>query len=271
MTGHAIDRLRLRRTAGSRDAHVLGAKDERHRTFCLASQGKRLSVNLYEHGSSHTRADRISLNDILEPHEPGYKIVSRLAQQILHAADLLDSAVVKHGGPISQRERLFQIVADVKRGEIQLALYATKFPTHRLTRRFVQRTHRFVKDEHLRLHGQRPGQRHPLPFPPGQPRDSPLQQVLNAQETGRLRHGPCDLLRRPPTHLGPEGNVLPHSPVQEQGIVLRHIADRTMSRFRARDIPAGYLDTSRLRAPQSRQALHCRGLAGTGRPHEHKS
>ena len=91
---------------------------------------------------------------------------------------------------------------------------------------------RLVQQQHLRLDGQRPGQRHPLPLPAGQLRRIArfeafeLHELQQAADFWRIssREGRSRRVR-----TQPEGHVLHHGHVAEQGVVLKDEADAALA------------------------------------------
>ena len=79
--------------------------------------------------------------------------------------NLFDAPAIHHDHPIRQLEGLFLIVRHEYRGDIQLVVQMTQPTSQFLPHLGIQRSERFVEQQHLGSNGQRPRQRHPLPLP----------------------------------------------------------------------------------------------------------
>jgi len=112
--------------------------------------------------------------------------------------------VVKHGGrlpaldnaPLAHHDHLLgqlphdrEVVADQQVADAGRVPDVGEQVQHLRLDRHVERGDRLIEDQHLRLGGQRPGDRHPLPLPAGQRlgRNGPLPLVeADQEETERI-------------------------------------------------------------------------------------
>lgn len=95
----------------------------------------------------------------------------RVRRGVVHlgrGSDLLDAALVEHRDPIGDIQRLGLVVGDQHRGHVHLVVQPAQPGAQVLAHLGVQRAERLVEQQHLRVDGQRPRQRHPLPLPTGQ-------------------------------------------------------------------------------------------------------
>jgi len=121
--------------------------------------------------------------------------------------------VVEHGGrrpalddaPLAHDDHLLgqlphdrEVVADQQVADAGRVPDVGEQVQHLRLDRHVERGDRLIEDQQLRLGGERPGDRHPLPLPAGQRpgRGGPLPSV-EADEPGQFRHPLPAPLRRP--------------------------------------------------------------------------
>ena len=88
----------------------------------------------------------------------------RLVVDLVGRADLLDLALAHHHQPVRQLQRLFLIVGDEHRGVAGAVVDLAQPFAQLLADLRVERAERLVEQQHARLDGQRPRQRHALPL-----------------------------------------------------------------------------------------------------------
>ncbi len=93
--------------------------------------------------------------------------VRGLVEHLVRRADLLDAALVHHHHAVGQFQGLVLVVGHEDAGQVDLVVQAAEPLPQLLPHLGVERAERLVQQQHLRLDGQRPGQRHALPLPAG--------------------------------------------------------------------------------------------------------
>ena len=89
----------------------------------------------------------------------------------------------------------------------------------------VERAEGLVEQQHLRLHRQRPGQRHPLPLAAGELGGIAVGEPVELDQAQQLVHAVGDLRLVPLADLQAEADVLEHGHVLEGGVVLEDEPD----------------------------------------------
>ena len=87
---------------------------------------------------------------------------------VVPGADLHDLAQVHHGDPVGDVPDDRQVVRDEQVGQPELVLQVLQQVDHTGLHRHVQRGHRFVQDQQLRVQRQRPGDTDPLALAAGE-------------------------------------------------------------------------------------------------------
>ena len=131
-----------------------------------------LRAALLRGGAGHRAELRLPLVDapvkqIDVAQEVEHERVRRVVVDLVGRPDLLDLALVHHDHPVRDLQRLLLVVRDEDAGDVQVVVQAAQPAAQVLADLGVQRAERLVQQQHLRLHGQRPRQRHPLPLPAG--------------------------------------------------------------------------------------------------------
>mmetsp|Transcript_1026 Transcript_1026/g.2612 ORF Transcript_1026/g.2612 Transcript_1026/m.2612 type:complete len:216 (+) Transcript_1026:400-1047(+) len=116
-------------------------------------------------------------------------------------------------------------MADDQRRDAQACTQLAQLRAQLAAQRDMQRREGLVQQQHLGLAGQRPGQGHALLLAAGQRGRPAVGQRLEAEAVDQ-RVDPCGVvgLQPAPPAGQPEGNVLPHAEVREEGIVLEQVA-----------------------------------------------
>ena len=88
-------------------------------------------------------------------------------EDLVGGADLLDPAGVHHQHAVGQFEGLVLVVGDEDAGQVDFVVQPPQPLPQLLADLGVQGPEGLVQQQHLRLDGQRAGQRHALPLPAG--------------------------------------------------------------------------------------------------------
>ncbi len=96
------------------------------------------------------------------PTKEATKRVARMVVDLERRADLLDPALVHHHDAVGHRQRFFLVVRHVDGGDAELALQRADLLAQRHADLGVERRERLVEQQHLRLDGERAGERHAL-------------------------------------------------------------------------------------------------------------
>ena len=96
------------------------------------------------------------------PEEAHHELGGRLVVDLARRADLLDPAVVHHRDPVGDLHRLLLVVGDQHRGHALLVVQPAQPRAQLGADGGVERAERLVEQQHLRLDGERAGERHPL-------------------------------------------------------------------------------------------------------------
>ena len=110
----------------------------------------------------------VALDQVGDADEPGHEVGPRPLVDLDRRPDLLDPALVQHRDAVAHRQRLFLVVRDVDERDADLALDPQQLELHLLAELEVKRAERLVKQQHLRLVDDRPGERDPLALAAGQ-------------------------------------------------------------------------------------------------------
>ena len=108
----------------------------------------------------------------------------------------------------------------------------------------VERAERLVEQQHLRLHGERTGERHPLTLTAGQLMRSLTGPFGQPDQLEQLVDAGADLVPFALADPQPEGDVLEHGHVRERGVVLEHEPDAPVLRAHSGHVLAGDPDHS---------------------------
>ena len=178
---------------GEHDLHVvtgLGGHDEPH-----LEADPQLPGDPAGHGAGQARGRRHL--DVVRPQlhvaEPGdlaeeahHEVVGGLVVELVGGADLLDPALVDHHDLVGDLHRLLLVVGHEDRGHVHLVVEPAQPLAQLLADLRVQRTERLVEQQHLGLHRERPGQRHPLPLPTRELGRQPVAELREVDELEQL-------------------------------------------------------------------------------------
>ena len=138
----------------------------------------------------------------------------------------MESAIVHDTDTIPEGERLVMIVRDMDRGSAGCVEHGGQFADEAVTKMTVERSERFVEQQHPRCRGERSSEGNTLRLTARECRD---RSPFVAGETDQLEEfahalpagGRGDLV-----HPKAELDVLPDVSMWEQGVVLEHQAER---------------------------------------------
>ena len=124
----------------------------------------------------------------------------RLVEHFFRRADLFDLALVHHDDAVGDFERFFLIVRDENAGDVNFVVQPAEPGPQALADFGIECTERFVQQQHLRLDGQRPRERRPLPLAAGKLRREPLAEAVQVAPSPAIR-GRGDRSRPSPAAL----------------------------------------------------------------------
>jgi len=155
-------------------------------------------------------------------------------------------------------------VGDVDEGDAGAALQRAQFGAHVLAQLQIQRRQRLVEQQHLGLHRQRAGDRHPLALAARQLARHPLAIALQRdQREQRVGLRPARLAVHP-ARLKPEGDVVAHAHQRKQRKGLKNHRSRPLVRAKPRHVAAADLDAALGRLQKPRDHAQDGGLAAAG-------
>ena len=141
------------------------------------------------------------------------------------AADLFDAALVQDRDPVGHVERLGLIVGHQHGGHVHLVVQAAQPRPQIFADLGVERTERFVQEQHLRVHRESAGERHALALPAGELTGVTGLEAGEADDLEQVVDLLLDLRLGSLADLQPETDVVPHGEVLERGVVLEHEPD----------------------------------------------
>ena len=107
---------------------------------------------------------------------------------VLRRRGLLDAALVDHDDLLGDLQRLLLVVRDEDRRHVDLVVQAAQPGAQLLAHAGVERAERLVEQQHVRLDGERAGERHPLALAAGELGRVALAEVAEADEVQQLLH-----------------------------------------------------------------------------------
>ena len=119
--------------------------------------------------------------------------VGRMVVDLVRRPDLLDPPLVHHHDPVGHLQRLLLVVGDEDAGDVDLVVQPAQPAAQFRPHLGIQGAERLVQQQHLRLHRQRPGQRHPLPLPAGELRRVAVGQCFQLHQLQQLHDLVADL------------------------------------------------------------------------------
>ena len=169
--------------------------------------------------------------------KPGDEPVGRAVVELERRADLLDPAVLHDHDPVAERHRLDLVVRDVDGRRLEPLVQALELDAHLHAQLGVEVRERLVEEEHLRLAHDRAADRDALPLAAGELARLALEQLLDAEDLGRVPHALRDLGLGELPQLQPERHVVVDGHVRVQRVVLEHHRDVAVLRRQVVDDP----------------------------------
>ena len=218
--------------------------------------------------------------------DPALQLAHRAPQQVLHAQevrheararsfveglggiDLLDPPLVHDRDPVREQERLVLVVRDEQERDPDALLQVLELDLHLVAKLRVERRHRLVEQQELRLEHERARERHALLLAAGQLGDGAPGEAFEAHEPERLRDLAFDLGCGQPAHLQPEGDVARDVPVREERVVLEDGVDRALVRRDGRSVPPRDRERAGVRPLEARHEPQQRRLAAARGPEQ---
>ena len=214
-------------------------------------------------GAGHRQAQHVAASD-----EPGHERVRGLVVDLVRGADLLDPAGLHHGDPVRHRHRLGLVVRDVDRGGAALPLDAPDLGAGLLAQLRVEVRQRLVEQHGAGTDDQGPRQRDALLLAAGERVDAPVAVPGEVHLGERLLH-PAGLVGAgDPADLEPVRDVLRHSHVREQRVVLEHHAGVPLVRRPVGDVVVAEVDVTGGREVEAGHHAQRRRLAAAARPEQ---
>ncbi len=206
-----------------------------NREFMRADIGRHLLRLGGEHRQRDIRARHgepairhLALDAVGRTEEAEHEFARGMAVDLLGRTQLLHHALVHQHHAIGEFERLFLVMRHEDRGDVQVVMELAQPAAEFLAHLGIERTEGLVEQQHLRLHGQRAGQRDALPLPAGELRRRAIREPGELHEIEQFHHLPADFrlggaLR---TRANPqaESHVLEHAHMAEQRVMLEHEA-----------------------------------------------
>ena len=151
--------------------------------------------------------------------------------QLARRAGLLDPAVVHDDDLLGDLHRLLLVVRDEDRRDVDLVVQPAQ-PLAQLGADLgVERAEGLVEQQHLRLDGQRPRERHALLLAAGELRGVAVGEAVESHQREQLGDPLADLRLGPFADAQPEADVVVHRHVLERA---RSAGTRTRCRARGR-------------------------------------
>ena len=150
----------------------------------------------------------------------------QLPRHFLRGTVGVESPVGQHHHLVYGGVQLLQPVLGQDDRHAKLLVDASEHLEERPGRHRVQLSGGLVQHQHVRLHDHDASQVHLLFLTAGEGVDVPVEQLLQAEELGHLRHPQADSLLIQPQIFQPEGQLMPHLVGDQLAVrVLHHVAD----------------------------------------------
>ncbi len=161
--------------------------------------------------------------------ESGGGIVIDIARR----ADLLDPALVHHHDAVGDFERLFLVMSDEDRGDVNFGMQRAQPLPQLLAHLGIERAERFVEQQDARLDRQRAGKRNALSLAAGQLAGIAVGQPVELHQIQQLLDAGADrglvLADGARLYAQAKGDVFEHRHVAEQRVVLEHESDMALA------------------------------------------
>ena len=180
-----------------------------------------------------------SVQDVAFADEVCYEGVDGLVVDVRRHAYLLDASFAHHDDGIAQGQCLFLVVGDVDEGDAQLLVHLLQFHLHVLAHLEVQGGKGLVQQQHFGFVDDGSGNGYALLLPAGEGVHVAVLIVRHAHHAQGLLHLLLDGGTGQLLQLQPEGNVVEHVEVGEEGVLLEHGVHRTLVRRCLCDVLSG--------------------------------
>ena len=152
---------------------------------------------------------------------------------IARRPDLFDPALVHDNHAVGDFERLFLIVSDEDRGDVDFGMQRAQPLPQLLPHLRIERAKRLVEQQDARLDRERAGERDALPLAAGQLAGIAVGQPVELHQIQQLLDARTNrglvLADGARLHAQAKGNVFEHRHVAEQRVVLEHESDMTLA------------------------------------------
>ena len=142
--------------------------------------------------------------------------------------------LVEHGDAVGDVERLLLVVGDEHGRHVHLVVQPAQPVPQVGAHLGVEGAERLVEQQHLRVDGERAGERHPLPLAAGELGRVAVLEAVQADDLEQLVDLARDLGLGALADRQAEGDVVAHRHVLERGVVLEDEADAAPLRRLAR-------------------------------------
>ena len=185
-----LGREARRAVAVQLDVELVRPHVDHRRAFVLAGEVMAVERHFAEHrlAALHAAVEHVHLAEELH-----HELRRRLVEHFFRRADLFDPAVVHHHDAVGHFECFFLVVRHQDAGDVDLVVQPAEPGPQALPHLGVERAERLVEQQHLRLDGQCPGQRGPLPLAAGKLRREPPAEAVELHERQQLVHAVVDL------------------------------------------------------------------------------
>ena len=140
------------------------------------------------------------------------------------------AALVQHRDPVGDVERLLLVVGDQDGGDVDLVVEAAQPRPQVRADLGVEGAERLVEQQHLRVDGERAGQRHPLALAAGELGRVAVLEAVQPDDLEQLVDAALDLGLGPLADRQAERDVVAHRHVLERRVVLEDEADAALLR-----------------------------------------
>jgi hypothetical protein len=201
--------MRIELLVADRDS--LAAEQRRNRTVAALERG----LDHVHRGTADETAD---------------EQVDRPVVELLGCVDLLQLPPPHHGYAVTHGHRLDLVVGDVEGGGADVGQEARELGAQLHAQLRVQVRQRLVHQEHLRLTDDRAAHRHALALATREGARLALQELLEAEDPGRVLNATVDLVLRHLLEPQPEGDVVVDRQVRVERVALEDHGDVAIAR-----------------------------------------
>lgn len=198
-------------------------------------------------------------------HKAHHERSGRLVVDLSRRTDLLDAALVHHHDPVSHLHGLLLVVGNDHGSDMHLVMEIPQPGTQFLAHLGIEGTEGFIEQQHAGLDREGPGEGDALALAARELGGIAISETLKLHQLEQFIDAPADHLMLPAAEFQPEGHVLSHGAVLEQGEVLKHKAHLSLLHRSACGLLTGNPDPTRIGLLEPRDQPQQRALTGTGR------